>query len=139
MGKSLPYTVHGVVRHGDKRGRVLGFPTANLLGVGPEEILFGVYASHTSIGGEAPKTYRSVTSFGTRPTFEGNETRLETHIFDFDEDIYGQEIVVQLTDFIRAEEKFDTVDALIAAMQRDVEKVTAVFTSAQTASPGISS
>lgn len=118
---TLPISFIGVVAHGDKRGRVLAFSTANINGklTGME---YGVYASETRIVG-AEKIWPSVTSYGTRPTFEGADQRIETHILDFQEDIYGREIEVQLTTFIRPELRFTSVDELVAAMCNDLEKV----------------
>ncbi len=118
---TLPIRLRGVVAHGDKRGRVLGFPTANINGElsGME---YGVYASETRIVGE-DKIWSSVTSYGTRPTFEGADQRIETHILDFQDDIYGREIEVQLTAFIRPELRFTSVDDLVTTMRSDLEKV----------------
>jgi riboflavin kinase/FMN adenylyltransferase len=115
----LPMELHGKVAHGDKRGRVLGFPTANLNGAAP--LAYGVYASQTRIAG-ADKAWPSVTSYGTRPTFDGAGQRIETHILDFQGDIYEQEIVVNVLAFIRPELRFDSVSALVTAMQDDIEK-----------------
>lgn len=117
----LPFKLRGVVAHGDKRGRVLGFPTANINGELPG-MEYGVYASETRITGE-DRIWPSVTSYGTRPTFEGLDQRIETHILDFQEDIYGREIEVQLTTFIRPELRFTSVDELVATMCSDLEKV----------------
>jgi riboflavin kinase/FMN adenylyltransferase len=122
---NLPLTLHGVVSHGDKRGRILGFPTANLNGVTPREMPFGVYASETRIKGREGKAFASVTSYGTRPTFDGEDTRIETHILDFNEDIYGREIEVRLLAFIRGEARFATVEDLIDAIHSDIHTVRA--------------
>jgi riboflavin kinase/FMN adenylyltransferase len=113
----------GRVAHGDKRGRVLGFPTANLNGQVP--LAYGVYASQTRIEGD-DKVWPSVTSYGTRPTFDGADQRVETHILDFQGDIYGREIEVTLLAFIRPELRFTSVDALITAMQGDVTQARAI-------------
>lgn len=118
---TLPIRLRGVVAHGDKRGRVLGFPTANINGDLPG-MEYGVYASETQIEGD-DKIWTSVTSYGTRPTFEGADQRIETHILDFQEDIYGREIEVQLTTFVRPELRFTSVDELVATMCSDLEKV----------------
>jgi riboflavin kinase/FMN adenylyltransferase len=118
---TLPMRLRGVVAHGDKRGRVLGFPTANINGDLPG-MEYGVYASETQIEGD-DKIWLSVTSYGTRPTFEGADQRIETHILDFQEDIYGREIEVQLTTFVRPELRFTSVDELVATMCSDLEKV----------------
>lgn len=116
----FPLSLRGVVRHGDKRGRLLGFPTANLNGDTPQKMAFGVYASETTIIGRGPQVYRSVTSYGTRPTFDGAGSRIETHILDFSSDIYGCEIEVRLLAFIRAEQRFDGIDDLVAALHGDI-------------------
>jgi riboflavin kinase/FMN adenylyltransferase len=121
----LPVSLRGTVSHGDKRGRVLGFPTANLNGETPCAMDYGVYASTTRIPGR-DRTYRSVTSYGTRPTFDGFDTRIETHILDFNEDIYGQEIEVELVAFIRPELRFTTVDSLIEAIHGDIDTVRSI-------------
>lgn len=115
--------IKGIVAHGDKRGRVLGFPTANLNAEVP--MAHGVYASRTRIAG-SDKAWPSVTSYGTRPTFEGADPRVETHILDFTGDLYGQEIEVEFLAFIRSEERFDSVDTLIAAMQGDMNQARAI-------------
>ncbi len=119
----MTMTLKGIVAHGDKRGRVLGFPTANLNAAVP--MAYGVYASQTRIAG-SDKAWPSVTSYGTRPTFEGADARVETHILDFAGDLYGQEIEVTLMGFIRAEARFDSVEALIVAMQGDIAEARAI-------------
>jgi riboflavin kinase/FMN adenylyltransferase len=119
----LPMDLRGRVAHGDKRGRVLGFPTANLNA--RASLAYGVYASQTRIAG-TETVWPSVTSYGTRPTFDGADQRIETHILDFQGDIYGCEIEVKLLAFIRPELRFESVDALIAAMQGDIEEARAI-------------
>ncbi len=116
----LPVRIRGVVAHGDKRGRGLGFPTANLISGIPVGLDNGVYASETVILGDMSKTYASVTSFGTRPTFDGADRRIETHILDFHEDIYDREIEVSLLVFLRPERRFASVKDLVAAMRDDI-------------------
>lgn len=120
---TLPMDLRGTVAHGDKRGRVLGFPTANLNAAVP--LAYGVYASETRIAGE-DSIWPSVTSYGTRPTFDGADQRIETHILDFQRDIYGCEIEVKLLAFIRPELRFTSVEALIEAMQGDIEQARAL-------------
>lgn len=119
----LPMELRGTVAHGDKRGRVLGFPTANLNGAAP--LAYGVYASQTRIAG-SDTVWPSVTSYGTRPTFDGDDRRIETHILDFQGDLYGREIAVTIMAFIRPEQRFDNVEALIAAMQGDIADARAI-------------
>jgi riboflavin kinase/FMN adenylyltransferase len=120
----LPMTLRGTVAHGDKRGRVLGFPTANLNSPLPG-MAYGVYASETRIAGE-DKVWPSVTSYGTRPTFAGADQRIETHILDFQGDLYDREIEVRLLAFIRPEQRFSSVDDLVTTMQGDIEQVRAM-------------
>jgi riboflavin kinase/FMN adenylyltransferase len=121
---TLPMTLRGTVAHGDKRGRVLGFPTANINSQLPG-IGYGVYASQTRIAGD-DKVWPSVTSYGTRPTFDGADQRIETHILDYQGDIYGCDIEVRLLAFVRPELRFDTVDDLVATMQQDIDQVRAL-------------
>ena len=122
--RPLPYSVSGVVAHGDKRGRQIGYPTANLQIDHGCELPFGIYLSETFLRiGSNRQGFLSVSSLGTRPTFNGNDVRLETHILDFDRDIYGQEIDVVLFQHIRAEIRFATVDDLILAIGNDVAEV----------------
>lgn len=125
----LPVNVRGTVAHGDKRGRVLGFPTANL-NSSITGMAYGVYASETRIADD-DRVWLSVTSYGTRPTFDGEGQRTETHILDFQGDIYDREIDVRLLAFIRPEMRFSSVDDLIVAMQNDVEQVRALALCAQ--------
>lgn len=114
------WVVDGVVEHGEKRGRTIGFPTANLhLGdlLHPRH---GVYAVRARLAGE--ETWRDgVANFGRTPTTGIRDPLLETFIFDFDRDIYGQNLEVALVRFLRPEVKFDTLDEMIEQMQRDSE------------------
>jgi riboflavin kinase/FMN adenylyltransferase len=126
---TLPMTLRGTVTHGDKRGRVLGFPTANLDG-GLSDMAYGVYASTTRIADEE-KVWPSVTSYGTRPTFEGTDQRIETHILDFQGDLYDREIEVRLLAFIRPELRFTSVEALVTAMRDDIQQVRALSSCAE--------
>lgn len=125
----LPLNLRGIVAHGDKRGRVLGFPTANINSEVPG-LAYGVYASEIQIAGD-DKIWPSVTSYGTRPTFAGADQRIETHILDFQGDIYGCEVAVRLLAFIRPELQFNSVDELIETMQDDLKKVRALSRNTQ--------
>lgn len=124
----LPMSLRGTVAHGDKRGRILGFPTANLNSEIPG-MAYGVYASEIQIAGD-DKIWPSVTSYGTRPTFAGADQRIETHILDFQGDIYGCEVEVRLLAFIRPELRFSSVEELVATMQDDMKQVRALSCSA---------
>ena len=111
-----PHEVEGTVVRGDARGRTLGFPTANLdvpaaLLVPPD----GVYAG-SALG------RRAAISIGTNPQFGGVERRVEAHLLDFDEDIYGERLVVQIWAHLRAQTTFASVDELVAAISADVAR-----------------
>lgn len=114
-----PYFIQGEVIHGNKLGRTIGIPTINI--IMPEEKViprFGVYVSKVLING---KNYRGVTNVGRKPTIEGdNPTALETHIIDFDEEIYGENVVVELLEFIRPEMKFSSIEMLKEQMFKDI-------------------
>lgn len=116
-----PYFLEGKVIHGDKMGRQLGFPTANIQLHDNRKLIpaQGVYAVTVATGGES---YRGALNIGTRPTFNGTELRIEVYILDFDGDIYDADIRVSFLDYIRSDKKFDTVDALVLQMENDVEK-----------------
>lgn len=116
-----PYFINGTVVHGDKRGRQLGFPTANIALNDARKLIpaQGVYAVTVTTGG---RTLKGALNIGTRPTFNGSELRIEVFILDFDEDIYGQPIGVNFLDYIRSDKKFDSVDALVLQMKDDVAR-----------------
>jgi riboflavin kinase / FMN adenylyltransferase len=108
--------VRAEVRHGDKRGRDLGYPTANMRLPDDCRLHHGIYAVRAAAGG---KIIDGVASFGRRPTFDNGAPLLETHLFGFSGDLYGQTIDVEFVGWIRGEEKFDGIEALIAQMDRD--------------------
>lgn len=115
-----PHRIDGIVAHGDKRGRDLGFPTANLPIDGLAPPRFGVYAVEAEVlDGPHAGRHGGAASIGVRPTFGIHAPNLEVHLFDFSGDLYGAEISVALVSFIRGEERFDDVDALIARMHED--------------------
>jgi len=116
-----PFVIDGTVVHGDHRGRGLGYPTANLaVDDGVVVPAPGVYAGVL----EHPDGRRlpAVTSIGTNPTFNGASLRVETFVLDFDEDLYGLEIAVDLRRFLRSQRRFADVDELITAMDGDVRE-----------------
>jgi len=120
-----PFAIEGAVVHGAKLARKLGFPTAN---IGLEDYLrpaFGIYASRTRLadGREIP----GVTYIGRRPTVNGVEERLEAHLFDFDEDLYGQTLETDLVAFIRGDVKFDGLEAMTAQIAYDVAAARAIL------------
>jgi riboflavin kinase / FMN adenylyltransferase len=111
------YCVSGVVVSGQRLGRTLGVPTANLVLPATNRLAFGVYAVRVRLG-ERP--LQGVASFGVRPTVDNGAPCLETYIFDFDEDIYGRGIEVEIVARIRPELKFRGLEELKAAMQADM-------------------
>jgi riboflavin kinase/FMN adenylyltransferase len=116
---SRPFTIEAEVIHGDKRGRIFGWPTANMK-LGPYlRPAYGIYAIRVRLPDDSE--YDGVANFGHRPMFEPDEL-LEAHLFDFDRDLYGQQIEVALHHYIRPEGKFATHDELIAQIDRDAEE-----------------
>jgi riboflavin kinase/FMN adenylyltransferase len=114
------HRIEGEVRHGDKRGRALGFPTANLWLDGLHLPRFGVYAVLVDVlTGPHRGSYAAVASIGVRPTFGESRPNLEVYIFDFDGDLYGAELSVALVAFQRPELKFASAAALVEQMQAD--------------------
>lgn len=113
-------SISGPVVLGDQRGRDLGYPTANL-DFGEQMIpRYGIYATWVDVlDGDHKGRHAGVASIGERPTFGVNAPNFEVHLFDFSGDLYGTEISVGLVKYLRGEEKFDGVDALIAQMDRD--------------------
>lgn len=116
--------VEGVVVHGDKRGRLLGFPTANIVLGASANVSFGVYAVRVHVNG---RIENGVACYGTRPQFDDGAPRLEVHILDFDEDIYGAHLVVELVAFQRGETTFPDVQALMDQMSCDCDDARAVL------------
>jgi len=114
---SRDFAIEGVVQAGDKRGRELGYPTANMALGDYQRPKYGIYAVRVTLndGSEHP----GVASLGVRPTFDPPIELLEAHLLDFDCDLYGQRIEVGLHAFIRDEKKFDDVGALVTHMRRD--------------------
>jgi riboflavin kinase/FMN adenylyltransferase len=115
-----PFAIEGIVEHGDRRGRQIGYPTANLSLGSYLRPRYGIYA----VRGRLPdgRVLDGAANLGIRPTFEPPKELLEPYFFDFNEDLYGQVIEVELISFIRPELKFDTMDALVAQMDMDCEE-----------------
>ncbi len=116
--------VEGEVTHGDKRGRTLGFSTANLRLPPGTDLRHGIYAVRAAFGGELRD---GVASYGRRPTFDDGPPLLEVHLFDFAGDLYGRTLQVELLDFIRPEERFESVDALVARMGEDARRARTIL------------
>ena len=123
-----PFQFKGTVIKGDQRGRTLGFPTLNLLL--PNEMATppdGVYANRVCIGGI---WYDGVGNIGDNPTFRNQYHRCEVHVFNFDQDIYGKEVIVQFISYIRKEVKFNNLQDLIDQMKVDEEQALAILANA---------
>ena len=122
-----PFAIRGTVQHGDKRGRAIGYPTANV-DMGPYlRPRYGIYAVTGRIVGSGERL-KGAANLGVRPSFEPPKELLEPYFFDFDSDLYGREIEVALHHFLRPEAKFDSLDALKAQMAEDCEQAKAVLT-----------
>lgn len=112
------WSINGRVTGGDKRGRTIGFPTANIeLGESLQPRL-GVYAVRVRLEND-DRVIGGVANIGNRPTFDKRDVLLEAHLFDFDEDIYDRHVRVELVAFLRPEQKFDGIDALKAQIDTD--------------------
>lgn len=132
-----PFRIRGEVRHGEKRGRELGFPTANLE---PDPELVcpgnGVYATRVTLA-DTGETRCAATNVGVRPTFEtGLGLLIEPYLIDFSGDLYGRTITVEFLTRLRGEQRFDSVDDLIAQMHRDVEVARGVCAGDSATLPG---
>jgi riboflavin kinase/FMN adenylyltransferase len=114
---SRDFAIRGEVQRGDARGRELGYPTANLALGDYQRPRYGIYAVRVTLddGSEHP----GVASVGVRPTFHPPQELLEAHLFDFEGDLYARTVEVALHAFIRDEQRFETVDSLVAEMRRD--------------------
>ena len=112
------------VRHGDKRGRTLGYPTANLA-LDACGLAHGIYAVRVRLPDGS--LHDGVASYGRRPTFDDGAPLLEVHLFDFSGDLYGQEVAVELLAHLRGEEKFSSAEALVAQMDVDSARARAAI------------
>ena len=125
------YAISGRVVHGDKRGKSLGFPTANMELHRLHSPVAGVYVTRVHImrrrQGADETIHPAVTSVGTRPMFDGEGMRLETHILDFNESLYAKHIRVVFLKKLRAEDNFSNVDDLIKAIATDIENARQYF------------
>ena len=114
-----PFLLRGPVLHGDERGRQIGFPTLNV-GVSADRWLppNGVYVTRAHVG---EREFHACTNIGVRPTFDGEPKRLvETHLLDFEGDLYGEVVTIELLHHLRAEQKFNGIEQLSAQIQRDL-------------------
>ncbi len=121
-----PFGMRGIVAHGDKRGRTLGFPTANLV-PDPRHAVpdHGIYACRATLPGLGEWT--AAVSIGVRPTFvTGRGLLVEAFLLDFDDDLYGRELRLDFIQRLRGEKRFESVDALVEQMHRDVVQTRAI-------------
>lgn len=125
MGR--PYRVHGTVVEGDKRGRTIGFPTANLA-YWEEQLLpaNGVYATWAWVG---EKRYMAATNIGVRPTFDHGPRTVEAYLLDFSGNLYGQTVCLEFIRHLRPEVKFANLDELVAQIQADVDQTRQILQS----------
>ena len=123
------HRIEGAVIGGDQRGRELGFPTANMSIDGLHPPRFGVYAVLADVlDGPHKGSYMGAASIGVRPMFGVNKPNLETYLFDFSGDLYSAPISVALVDYLRPEETFDSLDALVAQMDSDCARAREILT-----------
>ncbi|MEM7780376.1 MAG: bifunctional riboflavin kinase/FAD synthetase [Pseudomonadota bacterium] len=115
-----PFAIRGIVEHGDKNGRKLGYPTANIAIDTYLRPKYGVYAVTGKVLATGQEL-KGAANIGIRPQFEPPKELLEPYFFDFSGDLYGQEIEVAFHHFLRGEAKFDDLDTLIAQMERDCD------------------
>jgi riboflavin kinase/FMN adenylyltransferase len=127
---TYPYQLHGIVIEGDKLGRTLGYPTANLSLVDSDKLIpaSGVYAVTVQLieNGEV-RFEKGMMNIGYRPTVNGKERRIEVHIFYFDEDIYHKHLKVSLLKYTRKEMKFSGIDALINQLHEDKNQISKIL------------
>ena len=117
---SIDFGFSGAVIKGDERGRTIGYPTANQnYPNNLTEIKHGVYKSLITVNG---KTYNAITNIGHRPTFKTDNVGAETYIIDFYDDIYGEIADIRLAQFLRVDQKFNSIEALKEAIKKDIEQ-----------------
>ena len=121
----------GIVRHGDKRGRTLGYPTANIA-LESCDLAHGIYAVRARLADG--RVVDGVASYGRRPTFDDGAPLLEVNLFDFSGDLYGQAIAVEFVAFIRGEERFSSAEALVARMDIDAAQARRLLSGDRTVS-----
>ena len=120
-----PFAIEGLVQHGDKLGRTIGYPTANVDMGKYLRPAYGIYAVTARLADG--RVLKGAANLGIRPTFDPPKELLEPYFFDFSGDLYGQSIEVALIDYLRPEAKFDSLDALTAQMERDCARARALL------------
>ncbi len=117
------WVVEAEVVHGQQLGRELGFPTANMDVADRDDIENGVYLSYVRVDG---KDYRAMSNVGVRPSVDGRTRLLETHLFDYQGNLYGRTLKVRLVEKIRDEKKFRSIDELRTQIERDSARILAM-------------
>jgi len=118
------YSISGIIKEGDQRGRKLGFPTANIYPKNEIILRNGVYAAFVYIDG---RRYKSAVNVGCNPTFKGTNKHIEAFLIDFNQDIYGKKIEIKFVDFIRDERKFRKMDDLIKQIAQDIKQINSIL------------
>jgi len=125
---SRPYTLSGEVVPSEGRGKKMGFPTANVNLAGKLVPKEGIYATRVVISNDPTTLRNGIAYIGSKPTFRKQGTsQIEVHLFDFNKNIYGKKIEVSILEWIRADEKFDSSDALIKQMRQDIKKARSIL------------
>lgn len=129
-----PHRLEGIVVRGDGRGRELGYPTANLstarYAAVPADGVYACWFVHHLTPRAEPKRLMAAVSVGTNPTFSGRERRVEAFVLDLDEDLYGQRVALDFVTRLRDMERFDTVDALVVQVGKDVDRTRELLSAA---------
>jgi riboflavin kinase / FMN adenylyltransferase len=116
-------TIHGRIETGAKRGRQLGFPTANI-SLDDQQLIDGIYITRAEVEGQS---YQALTFIGTPEMFNDHTRRVETYLLDFDHDIYGKILTITLLKKIRESQPYESAEKLITEMQKDVEMARTYF------------
>lgn len=131
------WTIIGTVVEGDRRGRTIGFPTVNIMLEPGMEPCHGIYAVRVrDLSADRGKVLAGAAYFGWRPTFDTDRVFLEVYLLGFEGDLYGHELAVEFAGMVRPDQKFDSLDALIAQMNRDCENIERVLAEAAAAGDG---
>lgn len=127
-----PYRFSGTVVAGDGRGRTIGYPTANLHLEEPQKVVphVGVYAVRVQVSDEE-EPYGGMMNVGKRPTFDGEEERVEVHLFDADRDLYDRVLTIECLERLRDEQRFESVEALVEQLEEDERRSRDVLAAAQ--------
>jgi len=120
-----PFAIEGAVQHGDKLGRTIGYPTANIALGNYLRPAYGIYAVRARLGDG--RVVPGAANLGIRPSFDPPKELLEAYLFDWSGDLYGQTIEVALIDYLRPEAKFESLEALVAQMDRDCARARAIL------------